>query len=594
MKLQVVHYKEKLVINLRIFLRGILSPLFFIFLLLIFFSIDNLHSKNINKRYSPTIEFIKINKFQFLKSSLLKIDYFKKIETSHFVIYYGNEYPSTTFWIDYNKNGIPDYIDFVKDTIEYVYNYEINELGYEPSFEDRCIVVIGNTGIKINSNQISIDNDVCGYSYKIGDNFILVLNPIPPSTVFTKSKDMLKITIAHEFFHIIQFGYNINLSNNNLWLYEGTAVWMENKVFPNIDDYLYSYVEDFIKNISMSLISDKGFHMYGTSLFFDYLSVRFGDDIIRHIWEEFSLTSNSLIAIKNVLKNYYNISFEEILYEFYKALLNPENYFSDGKKLLTENFRITPVDFSCEVLKKISIGFLGALFIKGNCEYNGILNLNKDFIIFNKKIYKEKGFNFGNIDNSPKILIPYNDNFLNFDIDTTIEFYGKNKLEWKINKGWNLIGLPENVYDMVFFNKKTIESIWYYKEGNWEIYIPDNNETLKKVIKNYNILEISSLSKKDGIWIKAKYEDFIKFNNLDVEICNVDNIKEGWFLKSTGCICPFPVSFYSSLNINMIWKWSNNSWEVWSPLNSIIEILKKYKIPEIKDINISEGFWVKF
>ena len=42
----------------------------------------------------------------------------------------------------------------------------------------------------------------------------------------------LKVTVAHEFFHAIQFAYT---AAGNDWLREGTAVWMEDEVFDSIN-----------------------------------------------------------------------------------------------------------------------------------------------------------------------------------------------------------------------------------------------------------------------------------------------------------------------------------------------------------------------
>ena len=38
----------------------------------------------------------------------------------------------------------------------------------------------------------------------------------------------LKVTLAHEFFHAVQFAYDIG---EDTWLMEGTATWMEDQVY---------------------------------------------------------------------------------------------------------------------------------------------------------------------------------------------------------------------------------------------------------------------------------------------------------------------------------------------------------------------------
>ena len=43
------------------------------------------------------------------------------------------------------------------------------------------------------------------------------------------------MTVAHEYNHILQFGYD---TLQDIWLFEATATWVEQKVYPEINDYL--------------------------------------------------------------------------------------------------------------------------------------------------------------------------------------------------------------------------------------------------------------------------------------------------------------------------------------------------------------------
>ena len=49
------------------------------------------------------------------------------------------------------------------------------------------------------------------------------------------------VTFAHEFNHLLQQNYD---SFQDVWMFESTAVWAEEKVYPEIDDYL-NYVRVF-------------------------------------------------------------------------------------------------------------------------------------------------------------------------------------------------------------------------------------------------------------------------------------------------------------------------------------------------------------
>ena len=43
----------------------------------------------------------------------------------------------------------------------------------------------------------------------------------------------LRVTAAHEFFHAIQFAYDVK---EDLWFMEGSATWVEDEVYDSIND----------------------------------------------------------------------------------------------------------------------------------------------------------------------------------------------------------------------------------------------------------------------------------------------------------------------------------------------------------------------
>ena len=45
----------------------------------------------------------------------------------------------------------------------------------------------------------------------------------------------MQVTVAHEYNHILQFNYDVF---EDVWLFEDTATWAEEQVYPGINDYL--------------------------------------------------------------------------------------------------------------------------------------------------------------------------------------------------------------------------------------------------------------------------------------------------------------------------------------------------------------------
>jgi hypothetical protein len=95
----------------------------------------------------------------------------------------------------------------------------------------------------------------------------------------TAPLDSMRVTVAHEYNHILQFGYD---TLGDLWFLEATATWMEEQVYPDIDDYL-NFVPSFASAPEAPLTGRK--KIYGGSVFDHWLDSRYGPDVIREAWE---------------------------------------------------------------------------------------------------------------------------------------------------------------------------------------------------------------------------------------------------------------------------------------------------------------------
>lgn len=143
-----------------------------------------------------------------------------------------------------------------------------------------------------------------------------------------------KITAAHEFFHASQFQYTTNLSANAWWM-EATATWMEDVLYSSVKDYLnytgrkYDDANDngawdsgetyyqidgvtaagttgrstsrWFDHPEYSLDSTSGTYEYGTIIWVKYLSERYGNSIIKSIWDGIGSGSTAMTAISNEL-----------------------------------------------------------------------------------------------------------------------------------------------------------------------------------------------------------------------------------------------------------------------------------------------------
>ena len=91
----------------------------------------------------------------------------------------------------------------------------------------------------------------------------------------------IQTTIAHEFFHTVQLGYD---GWEKQWLLEATAVWMEEEMFDNIND-VYQYMPDWFRYPYRSL-DEEGSHAYGSYIFFEYIDQHMGgNNTIKELFE---------------------------------------------------------------------------------------------------------------------------------------------------------------------------------------------------------------------------------------------------------------------------------------------------------------------
>jgi len=91
----------------------------------------------------------------------------------------------------------------------------------------------------------------------------------------------LEVTAAHEFFHAVQFAYDVG---EDTWLMEGTATWMEDEVYDGVNDNLQYLSWSPLRTPGSPLDRGASPYHYGAWIWWRYLSERFGPAIVKGIW----------------------------------------------------------------------------------------------------------------------------------------------------------------------------------------------------------------------------------------------------------------------------------------------------------------------
>ncbi len=214
-------------------------------------------------------------------------------------------------------NGIPDYVDAAALVFEEVWAAQVTDRGYRPPKSDETSVEDGgNELVDVYVAELG-DQGLYGYcttddpnfvdpgtTYRYGDAsaYCVVDNDyreFPPSS---RGLDGLRVTLAHEFFHAIQFAYDVL---EDRWFMESTATWMEDELYDDIDDSLQYLSRSPLGMPHVPLDANNRPNVYGAWIFPRFLVESSGDaDLIRRVWTyaDASPGGRDLYAIKAYAK----------------------------------------------------------------------------------------------------------------------------------------------------------------------------------------------------------------------------------------------------------------------------------------------------
>jgi hypothetical protein len=95
-------------------------------------------------------------------------------------------------------------------------------------------------------------------------------------------EDALRLTLAHEYHHLIQFGYGYDVEAS--WFMEQLATMEEGRVYPDLRDR-ERYLPALLLEPYRALDLGNGSHEYGAWLWPEYLQRRFGWGLLRRAWD---------------------------------------------------------------------------------------------------------------------------------------------------------------------------------------------------------------------------------------------------------------------------------------------------------------------
>jgi Family of unknown function (DUF6055) len=210
--------------------------------------------------------------------------------TRHFCVHWVAEGIDAPALLDSDGDGVPDYVERVQAVAEHVHHIENDKLGWrEPKSDGRRGGARGKTDIYLDQ----IGGALFGYAApdrgqgtkahrlprRLHGYLVLDNDYDPREFPGTTPEHDLEVTIAHEYNHILQFGYD---AYQDAWFAESTATWMEDQVYNGIDDYL-RYVRRWVRRYDTPLTANS-IKEYGSAVWNKWLAHRYGRAIVRRAW----------------------------------------------------------------------------------------------------------------------------------------------------------------------------------------------------------------------------------------------------------------------------------------------------------------------
>lgn len=209
---------------------------------------------------------------------------------AHFCVHWVASTADAPSLDDANANGIPDYVETTLLTSEQVYATENGTLGWKTARSDGKLGGNGKTDIYL--AQLGSEGL---YGYAAIDPKQGKPGKIPPRSEYAYlviDQDFskrefgappllsLEVTLAHEYNHVLQYTYDIFQDG---WAGESTATWMEDRVFPDANDY-FQYLSPWVRRTAVPLTFFTNAKVYGSAVWNHWLAAKYGPAVVRDAW----------------------------------------------------------------------------------------------------------------------------------------------------------------------------------------------------------------------------------------------------------------------------------------------------------------------
>ncbi|MBU4445208.1 T9SS type A sorting domain-containing protein [bacterium] len=217
----------------------------------------------------------------------------------HFKIHYTTSGYHAVDTISTHVPGVPDWVWETAETAEYAYRLLVDTLGFDPPPQDNydgpeADIYIQNYAGSAYAYTYPEDPITSTadqpYDYT---SYMVIDNDYKEIGYNSNGVDGLHVTVAHEYFHMIQLGYNwwesnglpgVSSSRGDQYFFEWSSTWFEERAYPEVNDYI-QYITAFFYRPTDYLWASSYEYAMGPFLYF--LQDIYDDELlIRKIWDK--------------------------------------------------------------------------------------------------------------------------------------------------------------------------------------------------------------------------------------------------------------------------------------------------------------------
>ncbi len=184
---------------------------------------------------------------------------------------------------DSDGDGVPDYVETTRDVLNDVWDSVVVDGGYRAPLPDAASDNAGPDG-RLDVYLLDIGDDGF-YGYCTTDDpdwrttyavsaYCVLDDDFATHQFGGVPTENLQVTAAHEFFHAVQYAYDWT---EDVWLLEGTAAWVEDELYDDVDDNRQYLLSDSPLSDPQQPLDGSRDNPYASWIFWRYLGERFPD-----------------------------------------------------------------------------------------------------------------------------------------------------------------------------------------------------------------------------------------------------------------------------------------------------------------------------